>query len=75
MFIPPFTHRRQNTRSTGGRVVRMTKPSTAPAQAATRRQQPRATNMHAKQVCEVEPQALYYTDIDDPDQIYAEMDN
>ena len=51
----------------------MTKPSTAPAQAATRRQQPRATNMHAKQVCEFEPQALYYTD--DPEQIYAEMDN
>ena len=69
MFIPPFTHRHQTTRSTGARVVRTTRPSTAPAQTATRRQQP--INTCAKEVCELEPR--YYTD--DPDQIYTEMDN
>ena len=70
-LIPSFTHRRQTTRSTGARVVRTTRPSTAPAQAATRREQPRVVNMRAKQECEVEPR--YYNN--DPDQIYTEMDN
>ena len=47
----------------------MSRPGNAQAQAATRREQP--INMCAKQQCELEPR--YH--IDDPDQIYTEMDD
>ena len=67
MFIPSFRH--QPARSTGGRVARSTtRSSNAPAQAATRREQPK---LCAKPKCELEPR--YH--IDDPDQIYTEMDD
>ena len=69
IFVLPYTHRHQTTRSTGGRVARMSRPGNAQAQAATRREQP--INMCAKEVCELEPR--YH--IDDPDQIYTEMDD
>ena len=46
----------------------MTRPSNAPAQAATRGEQPKP---RAKPMCELEPR--YH--IDDPDQIYTEMDD
>ena len=70
MFFLPFTHthRCQTTRSTSARVVRTTRLSNVQAQAATRRDQP--INMCAKQQCELEPRY----NIDDPDQIYTEMD-
>ena len=68
MFILPFTHRRQTTHSTGARVVRTTRPSNAPAQVATRREQP--INTRAKQECELE--SRYYPN---PDEIYTEMDD
>ena len=69
ILIPPFTYyRRQTTRSTGARMAKKTtRPSTAPAQAATRREQPKT---HAKQECEVEPR--YYPN---QDEIYTEMDD
>ena len=69
MFISSFTHRHQTTRSTGAKEARMIKPSTAPAHAATRREQ--SINTCAKQQCELGPR--YH--IDDPDKIYTEMDN
>ena len=69
MFVLSYTHRHQTTRSTGGRVASMSRPSNAQAQAVTRREQP--TNMCAKQQCELEP----HYHIDDPDQIYTEMDD
>ena len=67
--ILPFTYcRHQTTRSTGARVAKKTtRPSTAPAQAATRREQPKT---HAKQECELE--ARYYPN---QDEIYTEMDD
>ena len=68
MFIPSFRH--QPARSTGGRVARSTtRPSNTPAQAATRREQPKP--VCAKHERELEPR--YH--IDDPDQIYTEMDD
>lgn len=80
LFIVPFTHRRQPARSTagvvarskGGAVAKTTKPSSAPAQpATTRRQRPNATNVCARQQCELEPRYHY----NEGDQIYTEMDN
>ena len=69
ILILPFTYyRRQTTRSTGARVAKKTtRPSTAPAQAATRREQPTPL---AKQECELETR--YYSN---QDEIYTEMDN
>ena len=67
MFIPSFRH--QPARSTGGRVARSTtRSSNTPAQAATRREQPKLCASHER---ELEPR--YH--IEDPDQIYTEMDN
>ena len=68
MFVPSCTHRHQPARSTGGSVARMmTRSSNAPAQAATRREQP---IMCAKPKYELEPH-----NIDNPDQIYTKVDN
>ena len=53
-------------------LVDATRPSNAPAQAATRRQRPAATNMRARKEChELEPR--YQTN--EVEEIYAEMDN
>ena len=68
MLVLSCTHRRQPARSTGGSVARKTtRPSKAPAQAATRREQPK---MCAKPRYELEPH-----NINDPDQIYTEMED
>ena len=70
MFVPSFTHRRQPARSTGGSVARKTtRPSNAPAKAASRREQPMHT--YSKPKSETGP----HYHVDDPDQIYTEMDN
>ena len=70
MFVSSFTHRHQPARSTGGSVARsMTRSSNALAQATTRREQPKP--VCSKPKCELEP----HYHIDDPDQIYTEMDD
>ena len=52
ILILSLAYRHQTTRSTGARVAKKTtRPNTAPAQAATRREQPKA---HAKQESELE---------------------
>ena len=68
ILILSLVYRRQTTRSTGARMAKKTtRPNTAPAQAATRREQPKTC---AKQECEVEPR--YYPN---QDEIYTEMDD
>ena len=67
ILILSLVYRIRTTRSTGGRVAKKTtRPSTAPAQPATKREQPKT---HAKQECELEPRYC-----PNQDEIYTEMD-